>query len=110
MVADYFRAFERRPAHVPARVSALGRDPEPARLVNLCLGGACVESPLRPEAGSRVRLELDAPNLWKPLLIAAQVAWVRAEPQGSRFGLRFDFDDARITGWLLDILISSAYT
>lgn len=110
MAADYFRAFERRACSLPARLYAFGGTPEAARLLNLCLGGACVDSPMRPEIGMAVRLEVAAPNLWKPLVLPARVAWVRASDRASRMGLSFQIDDARVTGWLLEVLGSSAYT
>lgn len=110
MAADYFRAFERRACSLPARLYAFGGTPEAARLLNLCLGGACVDSPMRPEDGMLVRLEIDAPNLWKPLVLPARVAWVQQRDRVFRIGLSFRIDDARVMGWLLELLGSGAYT
>jgi hypothetical protein len=110
MSRDTFRAFERRAVQLPARISALGGAAVPARLLNLCLAGACIESPFRPTPGSQVRVELDAPDLWQPLVLAARVAWVEPAESNSRIGVAFQFDDARVTGWLLGILTSNAYT
>ena len=110
MVADHFRAFERKSTDVAVRVAMADGEPTSARLVNLGLGGACLEAALELEPGSHLQLEIEAPNLWQPLVVAGQVAWTDPDASGGRFGLTFDVSDPRIAGWLLELLASSTYT
>lgn len=109
MPKDYFRAFERRAISLPVRVSTPGESPSPARLLNLCIGGACLESPGAPKPGALLRLELDAPHLWQPLTLPARVAWSQPTVEGSRIGITFQLDDGKLVGWLLDTLTSGRY-
>jgi hypothetical protein len=73
-----FRAHARR--HLRAKATLLhqgqGWDRD-AVVVDLGFGGACVEVGEALAQGDRVTLSLVAPNLWDPLLVSGQVAWVR---------------------------------
>ena len=81
-----FRIHERRSVRLGVNVEhgAHGWQRD-ARVVNVGLGGACVEVPLNAGAGvvdvstgDRVVLSFVAPTLWDPLPVRARVAWVRA--------------------------------
>jgi hypothetical protein len=75
------------PTRISARGSSLALD---AVLVDIGLEGACVEVGMPVEAGDRVRLSVDLPGLWDPLLLDAIVAWTAAGPeQRARAGVQF---------------------
>ncbi|HEY3495699.1 MAG TPA: PilZ domain-containing protein [Polyangiaceae bacterium] len=88
---DHFRSLGRHPADLPVRVSVVGREgSHAARLLDLGLGGACLEIAERYERGDRLRVELDLPGLWDPLVLDAEVAWCEPRAEGAaRAGLRF---------------------
>ncbi len=109
MPKDYFRAFERRATNLPARISPVGEELQAARILNLSLAGARVAPTKRLRVGTRVRLELEVPHLWAPLLIPAQVVWGTDVAGAQHVGISFQFDDARIAAWVLDVLGSNAY-
>jgi PilZ domain len=90
---QHFRAFARRAINLPATVASQAHGPRPARLINLGLGGACIEvsavPPIAP--GNVVTVEVSAPNLWDPLVVPGAVAWVRHVAPGSVLvGIAFD--------------------
>jgi Tfp pilus assembly protein PilZ len=91
-VLGHFRLRARRNVRLPARISAresgLTLD---ATLVDLGLEGACVEHTMPVEIGDPVRLTVDLPGLWDPLILEAVVAWTApASPEGrARAGVRF---------------------
>ena len=61
-------------------------------MLNIGLGGACVSAPDPLPEGARLALEIDTPNLWDPLAVVAEVAWVSERDAGDspvRAGLRF---------------------
>lgn len=65
----------------------------PAELIDLGLGGACVVVGDALPLGTTVRLQVNAPQLWEPLLVPARVAWTRMGKDGrARLGLRFEAD------------------
>jgi Tfp pilus assembly protein PilZ len=109
MPKDYFRAFERRSTNLPAQICPVGEELSSARVLNLSLGGAKVAPTRRLRLGVRVRLELEVPNLWAPLRLPAKVVWARDVDGAQHVGVAFQFDDARIAVWLLDVLGSNAY-
>ena len=68
-----------------------------AKTTDLSMGGAFVETRVPPAPGTDVRLELDAPTAWDPLVVPADVRWAahgaRLEGAaragvGARFGAR----------------------
>src|SRR5258706_14340363 len=93
----HFRAFARRAMTLPGALGDPVGGARTVQIVNLGLGGACVEirdegalAPLAP--GASVTLDLTAPGLWDPLHVTARVAWVA--PSGAnvvRAGLAFDY-------------------
>jgi hypothetical protein len=88
----HFRLRARRnvvlPARISARESAIALD---ARLLDLGIEGACVETAVPVETGDPVRLTVDLPGLWDPLVLDAVVAWTSpALPdRQARAGVRF---------------------
>ncbi len=81
-----------------------------ARLADLGLGGACIEAPSAPAPGNKVTVEIDAPTLWDPLVLHAEVAWC-TEPSGPgpvRVGLCFDHHAAPQLRALIDLLALDA--
>jgi len=96
---DHFRAFARRPTSLPAAVQSevLGWD-LPAELIDLGIGGACVVIGESLTLGTTVRLRIDAPQLWEPLLVPTRVAWtipsgtVDTGDRRTRIGLRFEVE------------------
>ena len=69
----HFRAFARRAVTLPVTISTEGGSARSAKLVNLGLGGACVAVSDKTEPGRVVTLEVNAPNLWDPLVVVAKV-------------------------------------
>lgn len=64
-----------------------------AELVDLGLGGASVIVAEPLALGSSIRLRVEAPQLWEPLVLPGRVAWMRPTPEGhARLGLRFEPD------------------
>ena len=93
-VSDHFRAFARRPTSLPARIQSevLGWDLA-AQLVDLGLGGASIIVAEPLPLGTSIRLRVDAPQLWEPLVVPGRVAWLRTTLEGdSKLGLRFEPD------------------
>jgi hypothetical protein len=106
----HFRAFARRAIQLPATVSTPADGPKPARLVNLGLGGACVSVSAGLDVGSVVTLEVNAPNLWDPLVVPATVAWIRWEGRSAAHaGLAFNH--ALLSGLpaLVELLVAYRY-
>ena len=104
----HFRAFARRAVTLPVTISS-AEGARPARLVNLGLGGACVALSQRTETGRVVTLEVHAPNLWDPLVVAAKVAWVKAGGRSLRAGLAFDHSDRVALSSLVEFLGAYGY-
>jgi hypothetical protein len=108
----HFRAFARRAVNLPAIVATQAEGPKPARLVDLGLGGACVE--LRPRTpvsvGAPVTVEVTAPNLWDPLIVPAKIAWVRPGVSGAVLaGLAFDHAGKSALPALVELLAAYRY-
>ncbi len=112
MPANHFRAHARRNVSLPALVSSAPGDWERrARVVNLGLGGACLEiaGPVQP--AEPLTVVLTTPTLWDPLTVAAQVAWQEpsddAEPH--RVGVRFAYGAGAPLDALVEIVATSGY-
>jgi hypothetical protein len=93
---DHFRAFERRPTNLPALLTSevLGWA-IPAELIDLGLGGASVLVAQSLPLASTVRLSVETPQLWEPLVLPGRVAWTRPNSDGRlRLGLRFEVESA----------------
>jgi hypothetical protein len=111
---DHFRAFSRRAISVAATLVVENeRDPieREAKLVDLGLGGACVEVPDGVPVAASVRLSLTAPHRWDPLFVSGRVAWSRpAENQGvARVGIRFEASSGPTLRALVELLDTHAY-
>jgi Tfp pilus assembly protein PilZ len=104
----HFRASSRRPLSLPATVSAQTGGPKAARLVNLGLGGACVEVQSLLEVGATVTLRVSAPNLWDPLIVPARVAWSRPGKAGMSTvaGVAFDHAEKAALPAILELLVA----
>jgi hypothetical protein len=91
---EHFRAHARRSIRLEAAVSdEFQRWSSAALVVNIALGGACVELERAPELrlDSGVALVVHAPSLWDPLALRARVAWIRRDGQAkTQLGLRFE--------------------
>jgi hypothetical protein len=105
----HFRAFERRPLNLPVRLRVASR-PLDARIVNLGLGGAGVETRAYVPVGTVLEVEMETPTLWEPLNIGATVSWVRESADGFVLGLCFRHESSRAAGSLLGLLRTGAYT
>lgn len=86
-------------------MGAIGQ--RPARLMNLGLGGACIEVPSPIAVGAAVTLEVAAPNLWDPLVVPATVAWVRPTDGGPTVaGLAFHHAQKSALPALVELLVA----
>jgi hypothetical protein len=81
------------------------------RIVNLGLGGACIETAEPIEIGVSCALEIMAPTLWDPLVLRGRVVWTRKNEKGaaSRAGLSFVHDDPARTLALFELLGAHDY-
>jgi len=106
----HFRAFARRAVTLAATVATGVDDHRPARLLNIGLGGACVEVRAGLDVGAAVTLELTAPNLWDPLIVPAKVAWIRPSAPGT-FHAGFTFIHTTPTALpaLVELLVAYHY-
>ncbi len=111
----HFRALGRRAVSLPARIE-LARQPTAAtlasvRLVDLGLGGACIELGETLEDGADLRLLIDAPHLWDPLALDARVTWARAgqgkEP--ARVGICFNSTSSKALRLIAELLEAEAF-
>jgi hypothetical protein len=108
----HFRAMARRPVSLPARIAdERNATAWAARLVDLGLGGACVELAEPLSEGVRVKLLIDAPHLWDPLELEAKVAWSRAGAgtTPNRAGVRFESVSGTTLRLLAELLEAEAY-
>jgi hypothetical protein len=82
---------------LPVRVIPSGREEaHAARLLDLGLGGACLEIVERYERGERLTVQLELPGLWDPLVLEAEVAWCEPRAQGvTRAGIHFTSANGR---------------
>lgn len=112
---DHFRAHVRRRVEFGAVLrSPGGLTRQDVRIRDLGLGGVCIEVPeldaalpsprdlgrpgaARPgpvtlEREAAVTLEVLAPTLWDPLVLAGKIAWIRRSGPGraTRAGVRFE--------------------
>ncbi len=88
----HFRAFGRKEQRLEARISRGDTEgPRPAAVLNLGLGGACLELDGPLDEPASVTVAIDLPGLWNPLELAAEVAWSRAVDDSGKCiaGVRF---------------------
>jgi hypothetical protein len=80
------------------------------RIVNLSLGGACIEVSEALMPGASLELEIVAPTLWDPLVLQGRVVWSTTE-RGSihHAGLAFLPGDAARSFALFELLGAHGY-
>ncbi len=107
---DHFRAFARRPVGLPAIVSrGDGSWKRPARLLDLSLGGACMEMMEAVPNGTALSLAVEAPHLWDPLFLEGQVVWLHSLEGAARLGVRFYHRSGRTLRTLTELLEAEQY-
>ena len=106
----HFRAFARCEVNLPVTLTSEPSGDQEAHLLNLGLGGACVEVTEGLGKGSRVTLVLSTPKLWDPLVIRTTVAWVRNGDDGvARAGLQFDHERSQAIRALAEVLCAERF-
>ncbi|MEP7125865.1 MAG: PilZ domain-containing protein [Byssovorax sp.] len=127
---DHFRAHARRRVELGAVLrSPGGLTRQDVRIRDLGLGGVCIELPevdaaprdlgraaARPgpvalEREASVTLEVLAPSLWDPLVLAGKIAWIRRSGPGraTRAGVRFEHREPSALYALFQLLGAHAY-
>jgi hypothetical protein len=56
-----------------------------------------------------VRLLIEAPHLWDPLALDAQIAWLRVVEGGALVGVRFEHPSGPTLRTLTELLEADAY-
>lgn len=110
--SDHFRAHGRRRVDLSATIRGVGAGfHKSARVVDLALGGACLELPDPLELDTRVTVEIVAPTLWDPLVLEGRVAWVRygGGTLGARAGVEFEHAAGGAMFALFELLGAHAY-
>jgi hypothetical protein len=117
--AVHFRAQSRKGLSLPGalRIVIAAADAESdvdwnrdVRVVDLGLGGACLETAEPVAAGTVVELVIDAPHLWDPLTLSGSVAWERVlEHGGARLGVCFDHQTGASVRSLTELLEAAAF-
>ena len=81
------------------------------QLLNVGLGGACVDVQRPVELGAEVTLRVSTPVLWEPLVVRGRVMWVGegAADGRVRLGLRFDHERSRVIRSLLELLATDEF-
>jgi len=102
----HFRAAARHPVNLVGALRAndalWNRD---VRVLDLGLGGACVEAPDSVPAGTPVELVLEAPHLWDPLTLIGSVAWEQTvKGAGAQLGVRFEHATGKSVRTLTELL------
>ena len=109
----HFRAQSRKAVSLvgalrPAAIDVVwNRD---VRVVDLGLGGACVEMSNATPGGTAVELVIDTPHLWDPLTLRGAVAWdIALEEGGARLGVRFEHGTGGSVRALTEFLEAEAF-
>lgn len=133
---DHFRAHARRRVELGAVLrSPGGLSRQDVRIRDLGLGGVCIEvpeidaigpppreqgraqaaaprtTPVTLEREASVTLEVLAPTLWDPLVLAGKVAWIRRSgaARTTRAGVRFEHREASALYALFQLLGAHGY-
>jgi hypothetical protein len=127
---DHFRAHARRRVELGAVLrSPAGLTRQDVRIRDLGLGGVCIEVPELDVAAARepgraarpgpvtlereasVTLEVLAPSLWDPLVLAGKIAWIRRSGPGraTRAGVRFEHREPSALYALFQLLGAHGY-
>jgi Tfp pilus assembly protein PilZ len=86
-VTDNRRTATRFTVSIDAKVMVVGEaNPRDAKMVNLSLGGALVETGSKHALGQRMQIKFNIPTMPEPIDIGATVRWTA----GSGAGLQFD--------------------
>jgi hypothetical protein len=103
--------MSRRPVSLRASVTTdSGAVGLPSVVIDLGLGGTCLQMARPLGKGQRVCLQLLAPNLWDPLLLDGEVAWQRPGAGGvTRIGIRFQHTSGVTLMALVELIASHAY-
>jgi hypothetical protein len=112
MAKGHFRAFARRPISLQATLISIdGSWRRPAQVTDLGLGGARVEAMEVVPQGTTLKVQLQAPHLWDPLLLDGEVAWARADSSRNRahIGVRFEHTAGSTLWQLIELLGTSRY-
>jgi Tfp pilus assembly protein PilZ len=110
----HFRAQSRKPVSLlgalrPAAVDVIWN--REARVIDLGLGGACVETSDSIPTGTAIELVIDTPHLWEPLTLSGSVAWsTPLEEGGARIGLRFHHSHGGSVRKLTEFLEAEAFS
>ena len=108
----HFRSHARRKVNLHAQVShgAAGWE-RSLRVVDLALGGACLEVLDAVDAGDRLEVSFVTPDRWDPLVLRARVIWTAASrgAQLARAGLVFDHAEPAQALGLVTLLGSHDY-
>ncbi len=81
--AAHFRLHGRRPVAIHAQVSHTTAGWERSlRVVDLALGGACLELMDDVAVGELLRVSFITPDRWDPLVLIAKVAWTEIGADG----------------------------
>src|SRR3954470_1472795 len=114
--STHFRALSRQSVSLPGALRASddhvtwNRD---VRIVDLGLGGACVEASDSVGAGTSVELVIDTPHLWDPLTLSGAVVWSRSLPDpeggGAMIGVRFEHATGSSVRTLTELLEAEAF-
>ncbi|CAN5518072.1 hypothetical protein BH09MYX1_BH09MYX1_00740 [soil metagenome] len=105
----HFRLHGRKPVAIHAQVSHTTAGWERSlRVVDLALGGACLELMDDVAVGEALRVSFVTPDRWDPLVLKARVAWTQTGEDGvmKRGGVAFEHDDEESAVALL-LLIGS---
>ncbi len=111
--AAHFRSQSRKGVNLPGALRAADSDlnwNRDVRVIDLGLGGACVETSDSVPAGTSVELVIDTPHLWDPLTLSGAVTWEHSlEPGGARLGVRFDHANGSSVRTLTELLEAEAF-
>lgn len=110
MTRNHFRAHGRREVDLPATLRhRAGSWRKRARVVNLSLGGACLETSELVEPGIRITIEILVPTLWDPLVLEGRVVWVRHVAEVARMGVEIEHRGGGPLLALLELLGAHVY-
>jgi hypothetical protein len=115
-IEPHFRALARQSVSLPGALRASdshlswNRD---VRIVDLGLGGACVEASDSAASGTNVELVIDTPHLWDPLTLSGAIVWSRRVPDpeggGTIIGVRFEHATGSSVRTLSGLLEAEAF-
>lgn len=114
---QHFRAFSRQVVSLAGALRGnvggeedIQRD---VRVVDLGLGGACLETSDDLPPGTLVELIVDTPHLWDPLTLRGAIVWARpiADPEGAGalLGVRFEHQTGTSIRTLTELLEAEAF-